>query len=409
MDASTTTTLSAFRDACDECNIPQIHQMLDDDNAITEEMLHQPDESRLQRTPLLLLLAYQRPAKDQAKLEALVRRLVQAGAAVNAQDAEGKTALHYVSGQLPTGDYSRRNPALAKILIEEGADVHMRDYYKINTDIVGHGWTPLHEACCNWTDGEDRCIAAAKHLLEAGADPTATSTRHGDTPLHLCLWEYVHHDGVKSFCITWPKLAAFMITHSPTSVLEQAAQDGVKPMDCCDCLEKALLKDVDSDGVGATSGALGQRIQFLTHIVPALEGKDVSPFDRGVIGGKMLIHVMKWFNGDNDEDIWAEHIDPLLEFGADVNHVDDEKGMTALHYLLCNQDLDEELWCDDGGLDAFVTSIVDGLSQKAPGLDLRVTSKSGRSLLDCAQDAGYTLACARLQAKRAKLEDPTEE
>jgi len=76
-------------------------------------------------------------------------------AAVNAQDLQGETPLHYALVQ--------RSPAMVAFLLAHGADVNQRDR---------DGWTPIMTAAyCD--DGEDVKVLAAH-----GADPNAVSAQN---------------------------------------------------------------------------------------------------------------------------------------------------------------------------------------------------------------------------------------
>ena len=87
---------------------------------------------------------------------AIASLLLRAGADPNAPDFEGRTPLHFFSGE----------PQAVAELLEAGADPNAHDF---------EGRTPLH-----FFSGEPQAVA---ELLEAGADPSARDD-DGRTPLH---------------------------------------------------------------------------------------------------------------------------------------------------------------------------------------------------------------------------------
>jgi ankyrin repeat protein len=104
----------------------------------------------------------------------LARKLVGAGADVRAKNRRGAEPLHEaVSGGpgSPTWD-PRRQAVMVAYLIEAGADPDA---------VAAGGVTPLHRAVRN------RCAAAVRALLDAGADPHR-SNNAGSTAIMLARW-----------------------------------------------------------------------------------------------------------------------------------------------------------------------------------------------------------------------------
>ena len=100
--------------------------------------------------------------------------LLDAGADVNATHNRRRSGpLHYASDGFITGPAWNAEQQVETILclIERGADVHLQD---------ANGATPLHRAV------RTRCAAAVKTLLHAGADPTAKN-KSGSTAFHLAV------------------------------------------------------------------------------------------------------------------------------------------------------------------------------------------------------------------------------
>ena len=92
-----------------------------------------------------------------------VRRLLRAGADVNAPQGDGMTALHWAA--------ERGDAELAGVLLFAGARVDAGTR-------IGH-YTPLHLAARGARE------AVTRRLLEAGSDPNAVTTNSGVAPLHL--------------------------------------------------------------------------------------------------------------------------------------------------------------------------------------------------------------------------------
>ena len=86
-------------------------------------------------------------------------RLLDAGASLEARDADGCTPLHRIAGEIWGED-------LVHLLVTEGADVHATD---------NQGRTPLHEAA--WSDQ----LEVVKLLVESDARIANRDHTHGGT------------------------------------------------------------------------------------------------------------------------------------------------------------------------------------------------------------------------------------
>jgi ankyrin repeat protein len=98
-----------------------------------------------------------------------VKRLLEAGAALNPRDEFGKSPLHWAA--------EFHEPDIVEMLLAAGAKVNARDKeYQ----------TPLHSAVDHFREGEDpqKILPTVALLLDKGADPNAKD-RYGWTPLRL--------------------------------------------------------------------------------------------------------------------------------------------------------------------------------------------------------------------------------
>jgi hypothetical protein len=104
----------------------------------------------------------------------IVGLLLAAGANPNAaSNRRRSTPLHYAADGFITGPVwdAKRQVETIRRLIDGGADVHLQD---------ANGATALHRAV------RTRCAAAVRCLLKAGADPTRRN-KPGSTPFHLAV------------------------------------------------------------------------------------------------------------------------------------------------------------------------------------------------------------------------------
>lgn len=104
----------------------------------------------------------------------IVRLLLAAGADPSAATNHRKsTPLHYAADGFINGPVwdEKKQVETIRCLIDAGANIHSQD---------ANGATPLHRAV------RTRCAAAVKFLLEAGSDPTMQN-KSGSTPFHLAV------------------------------------------------------------------------------------------------------------------------------------------------------------------------------------------------------------------------------
>ena len=104
----------------------------------------------------------------------IARLLVESGADPNAAGSRRKaTPLHYAADGFIGGPAWSANKQVKTIeyLLDQGAKLHLQD---------ANGATPLHRAV------RTRCAAAVRCLLAAGADPKAKN-KPGSTPFHLAV------------------------------------------------------------------------------------------------------------------------------------------------------------------------------------------------------------------------------
>lgn len=145
----------------------------------------QPDdyETNLQRrTPLMhalylpmLLEDYGVEYEPEARLKA-ASLLLRKGADINAQDLNGKTALHYVVGssRIRSEYYELEQVQLLDTLLANGANPNIKDK---------EGNTALAQALTA-TIGQHIGIMELEKLLQSGADPNVTNNE-GKTPLMM--------------------------------------------------------------------------------------------------------------------------------------------------------------------------------------------------------------------------------
>lgn len=129
-------------------------QAIDDADAPAVRRLVAADPALLERTDGYGFTPLMHAAGCMARDVAVIRELLDAGAAVNRQTAEGYTALHCAIDVNFDANLNTRE--VIALLTAAGADLTLRQHY---------GWTPLLRAVVEGT------LAEVDALLAAGADP----------------------------------------------------------------------------------------------------------------------------------------------------------------------------------------------------------------------------------------------
>ncbi|MGZ3273280.1 MAG: ankyrin repeat domain-containing protein [Caulobacteraceae bacterium] len=230
----------------------------------------------------------------------VARRLVEAGADVNAWDIFGQSPLHVAIGYMNTRagnnplDSDAQNKAtgrdLVKLLVDRGANPNQELFFKApgRDTGVGRGYTPFLAACAS---GD---LDLVKLLLEHGANPKL-ATADGQGAIILAVGSRVGG------------------TANPGAASASGADFG------------------NAQGVTTIRAATGPEDRAITLIkFLAANGADVKlvakrHFLQRTRGGSALHYAVR---GGNKALIGA-----LLDLGADVN-AKDEDGLTALDYAM---------------------------------------------------------------------------
>ncbi len=133
------------------------NKLIADLNRVTDSDL--PFEIFKRRGQVPLYFAANSNSVEVAKL------LIDQGADVSVRDNKGRTPIHSAAVQ--------NSVEVAKLLIDQGADVSIRDY---------RGRTPIHSAAVQ------NSVEVAKLLIDQGADFSVTD-KDGRTPMHSAAWQ----------------------------------------------------------------------------------------------------------------------------------------------------------------------------------------------------------------------------
>jgi ankyrin repeat protein len=129
----------------------ELMQAIDDADAPTVRRVVAADPAILERTDSYGFTPLMRAAGCMSREVAVIRELLDAGAAVNRQTDEGYTALHCAIDV--NGEANLNSREVIALLVSAGADLTIRQHY---------GWTPLLRAAVEGTPAEMDALLAAR-------------------------------------------------------------------------------------------------------------------------------------------------------------------------------------------------------------------------------------------------------
>lgn len=299
--------------------------------------------------------------------------LLKHNAYIDARDHNGQTSLHYA---IQSG-----NTEVAKYLIDNGANLNIRDnyYHKTSTQYVYYK-TPLHYAI------ESGNIEIAKYLIDRGANPNVqdayskatlfSAIYSGNTEIVKYLLDHNADPNSKSF----PLLAAIKLGHTEIvkSLVEHGADLSIKNMSAQTLLHYAIeLKHTEiakyliDHGVGIDTRDISSGkspLHFAMHMknievvkylidhnanIDVLDSYGLTPLHLAVdLGNKEMIEqlVERGANVNvQDNDGWTplvhavrygrlDAVKYLIENGADINTVGKEGDRLFDYITFCMKD-----------------------------------------------------------------------
>ncbi len=225
-----------------------------------------------------------------------VRLLLEQDADVNAAQADGTTALHWVA--------LRDDSETAQLLIRAGADINAANQY---------GITPLSLACTNGS------VAMVEKLLKAGADPNAVQ-QTGETAI-MTAARTGNAEVVKLLLVQGADVNRRETRRGQTALMWAVEQKHLQ-------VARALIEygaDVHARSRGGFTPLLFAAQQGDLDSVRALLAAGVDVNETSPQWGSALVAATA--RGHQKLSLF------LLEEGADPNAVDGN-GITALHYLV---------------------------------------------------------------------------
>ncbi|XCA36371.1 MAG: ankyrin repeat domain-containing protein [Wolbachia endosymbiont of Armadillidium vulgare] len=303
-----------------------------------------------------------------------VATLVKHNAYIDTRDHNGQTPLHYT---IQSG-----NTEVAKYLIDNGANLNIRDnyYHKTNTQYVYYK-TPLHYAI------ESGNTEIAKYLVDRGANPNIQDA-YSKAPLYSAIYsgnaeivKYLLDHNADPNSKGFSLLAAIKLGHAEIvkSLVEHGADLSIKNTSAQTLLHYAIeLKH--------------------TEIAKYLIDHGVGIDTRDISSGKSPLHFAMHMKN-------MEVVKYLIEHNADID-VQDSYGLTPLHLAvdLGNKEMIERLVekganinvQDNDGWTPLVHAVRNGQLDTVKylvknGADINVVDKEGDTLLDhavfCIKDA----------------------
>ena len=226
----------------------------------------EPESPHYANPPLLLAVDTHLCKWKSPNYKAVCELLLRAGADVNSSRA-GTTALHYAAG---SADFP-----ICRLLMQAGADVNARD---------NMGRTPLHEAACNFFDGE---FSAEEYacFLRHGGDESIRDNR-GITP--------------RDCREAWEPEPGY-------GLVERLLRDGILQPEA----EEAQLRELSRG--------------FLQHFERAEQGaEDMRAFP-------YIAAVIRCLRLAEKYHLYSEDVEELLAMGADPSQPLPQDGNTPLH------------------------------------------------------------------------------
>lgn len=158
----------------------------------------------------------------------IIRLLLASGADPNAATNHRRsTPLHYAADGFITGPVwnAKIQVATLRCLIQNGADIRLQD---------ANGATALHRAV------RTRCAAAVKFLLKVGSDPT-TPNKPGSTPFHLAVQNTGRGgSGAPEAVAAQREIIATFLSYGVSPNLKSAAGKSVKDSAQSEWIREAL-------------------------------------------------------------------------------------------------------------------------------------------------------------------------